>query len=83
MRQCNDGAIKIDVMDEHDMIWIYDKFQRNSLYWGGSYEAIPLFLGIFLAFLKHILTAEYHVYIWQVSPQISCADTCQIWMWFK
>ena len=26
---------------------------------------------------------EYHVYIWQVSPQLSCGDTCQIWMWFK
>ena len=27
-----------------------------------------------------MLASEYHVYIWQVSPQLRCADTCQIWM---
>ena len=26
---------------------------------------------------------EYHVHIRQVSPQLSCGDTCQIWMRFK
>ena len=30
-----------------------------------------------------MLDIKYHVYIWQVSPQLSCGDTCQIWMWFK
>ena len=28
----------------------------------------------------YVLAIEYHVYIWQVSPQLSCCDTCQIWM---
>ena len=32
---------------------------------------------------KHMLAIEYHFYIWQVSPQLSCGDTCQIWMWLK
>ena len=32
---------------------------------------------------KQTLPIEYHVYIWQVSPQLSCNDTCQIQMWFK
>ena len=32
---------------------------------------------------KQMLAIEYHVYIWQVSPQLSCGDTCQIWMWFR
>ena len=32
---------------------------------------------------KHALAIEYHVYISQVSPQLSCGDTCQIWMWSK
>ena len=32
---------------------------------------------------KQTLAIEYHVYIWQVSPQLSCADTRQIWMWFR
>ena len=27
---------------------------------------------------KHTLAIEYHVYIWQVSPQLSCCGTCQI-----
>ena len=32
---------------------------------------------------KDTLYIENHVYIWQVSTQLSCGDTCQIWMWFK
>ena len=32
---------------------------------------------------KQTLAIEYHVYIWQVSPQLSYGDTCQIWMWFR
>ena len=23
-----------------------------------------------------------HTYIWQVSPQLSCGDTCHMWVWF-
>ena len=26
---------------------------------------------------------DHHVNIWQISPQLSCGDTCQIWMLFK
>ena len=37
----------------------------------------------FSALLEHTLDIEYCVYIWQVSPQLSYGDTCQIWMWFK
>ena len=32
---------------------------------------------------KHTLDIEYHGNVWQVSLQLSCGDTCQIWMWFK
>ena len=28
--------------------------------------------------LKHTLPIEYRVYIWQVSPQLSCGGSCQI-----
>ena len=28
------------------------------------------------ASLKHRLIIEYHIYIWQVAPQLSCCDTC-------
>ena len=30
-----------------------------------------------------MLAIEYHVHICQVSPQLSCGDTSQIWMWYK
>ena len=30
-----------------------------------------------------MLVIEYHTYIWRVLPQLSCGDTCQIWMWCK
>ena len=32
---------------------------------------------------KYMLAIEYHVQIWQMSPQLSCCDTCQKWMRFK
>ena len=32
---------------------------------------------------KQTLAIGHHVYTWQVSPQLSCGDTCQIWMWFR
>ena len=32
---------------------------------------------------KQTLSNGYHIYIWQVSSQLSCGDTCQIWMWFR
>ena len=37
----------------------------------------------FSALSEHTLAIEYHVYIWQVSPQLSCGGTCQIYTWFK
>ena len=37
----------------------------------------------FWAMLRQTLAIEYHVFIWKVSPQLSCGDTCQIWMWFE
>ena len=46
-------------------------------------SSFPLFSDFFSALSKHTLDIEYHVNIWQVSPQLSCSDTCQIWMWFK
>ena len=32
---------------------------------------------------QHFVFFEYHVHIWRVSTQLSCSDTCQIWMRFK
>ena len=51
---------------------------------GGLLSKIPPFRYFpkFSVLPKHMLDIEYHVYIWQVSPQLSCGDTCQIWKWF-
>ena len=47
----------------------------------------PIFLvSIFSDFFKlwkHTLFIQYHVYIWQVSLQLSCGCTCHIQMWFQ
>ena len=40
------------------------------------------YFAYFSASWIHTLAIEYHVYIWQMSPQLSCGDTCKIWMWF-
>ena len=32
---------------------------------------------------KQTLAIEYGVHIWQISLQLNCGDTCQIWMWFR
>ena len=37
----------------------------------------------FSASPKYMLAIVYRVPIWQVLPQLSCGDTCQIWMWCK
>ena len=52
--------------------------------WGLLSQFPPFrYFPIFSALSNHTLAIEYHVYIWQVSPQLSCGDTCQIWMWFE
>ena len=52
--------------------------------WGLLSQFPPFrYFPIFSALSNHTLAIEYHVYIWQVSPQLSCSDTCQIWMWFE
>ena len=33
-------------------------------------------------FQKYLLDVLNHFHIWQVSPQLSCGDTCEIWNWY-
>ena len=59
---------------------------RQTLVQGwGLLSQFPLFLYFpnFSASPEYMLAIEYHVHIWQVSLQLSCGDTCQIWMWCK
>ena len=48
----------------------------------GQFPPFRYFLN-FSSLSKHTSTVKYRIYIWQVSPQLSCGDTCQIWMWFE
>ena len=50
----------------------------GELSWGGVTKPIssaPLF-SYFFNITKYTLAIEYHVHIWQVSPQLNCGDTC-------
>ena len=40
-------------------------------------------LSNFSTSLDYTLAIEYDVYIWHVSPRVSCGDSCQIWLCFK
>ena len=53
--------------------------------WGLLLSRFPPFRYFpnFLTSPRYMLAIEYHVHIWQVSPQLSCGDTCQKWMRFK
>ena len=52
--------------------------------WGLPSQFLPFsYFPNFSGLWKHTIAIEYHVYIWQVSPQLSRGDTCRIWMWFK
>ena len=59
-------------------------FQFGHQGWGLLSQFPPFcYFPKFSSLSKHTLTVKYRVYIWQVSPQLSCGDICQIWMWFE
>ena len=58
--------------------------QRLALGWGLLSQFAPFrYFPIFSASPKYMVAVEHHIHIWQVSPQLSCGDTRQIWMWCK
>ena len=67
--------------------WLHKGYiypHRRDLGWGLLSQFPPFrYFPNFSSLSKHTLTVEYRIYIWQVSPQLSCGDTCQIWMWFE
>ena len=64
--------------DEH--IIIISQISFSAL--PGVWVTMPFcYFPNFSASLKYMVAMEYNVNIWHVSPQHSCGDTCQIWMW--
>ena len=56
----------------------------EALGWGLLSQFSPFrYFPYFPLLSKQKLAIEYHAHIWQVSPQLSCGDTCQRWMWFR
>ena len=49
----------------------------------GATEYDPFVLYFPLKHWNVVLSIKYHVHICQVSPQHSCGDTWQIWMWLR
>ena len=69
----------------HDIFMILCAIpSTGDLGWGLLSQFPPFrYFPNFSSLSKHTLTVKYRIYIWQVSPQLSCGDTCQIWMWFE
>ena len=58
--------------------------QDTDLGWGLLSQFPPFHYFVnFSALSEHTLAVKYHGYIWQVSPQLSCGGTCQIYTWIK
>ena len=67
-------------------LWCHSFLVVHRIYpgWGLLSQFAPFrYFPHFPLLSKQTLAIEYHVHIWQVSPQLSCDDTCQIWMWFR
>ena len=81
------GLWRVSDMNPNDSVSQIREFcTKNSLNQGwGLLSQFPPFRYFpkFSALSKHTLTIKYNVHIWQVSPQLSCGDTCQIWTWFE
>ena len=71
IRHCQNGT-KVCV----GVLW------RNVIQGWGLLNQFPQFRN-FSVSPKYMLAIEYHVHIRQVSPQMSCGDTCQIRIWCK
>ena len=70
---------------EHSESCLYvSTMAADSQGWGLLSRFLPFrYFPHFSTSPKRTLAIEYHAYIWRVSPQLSCGDTSQIWMWCK
>ena len=67
------------------------KYICSSIYFNSGWAGVGLlsqfppfrYIPNFSASPKYMLAIEYHVHIWQVSPQLSCGDIGQKWMWYQ
>ena len=67
LHRCH-GMCNISLQEGWGLLSQFPPFRYNA-----NFSASP----------KYMLAIKYHGHIWQVSPQLSCGDICQIWMWYK
>ena len=78
------GLSCLIVVRHRSILPILIGFNWLVLGWGLLSQFPPFrYFPNFSALSKQTLAIEYHVYIWQVSPQLSWGDICQILMWFE
>ena len=89
LKWCKRGHIENELKNEAKYICF-----RASIFYASEEKAgiqIWLEVGVtrqfswlvnFLYLSTDCLPKSY-IHIWQMSPQLSCGDTCQIWMWFN
>ena len=66
----------------HDTLMI--TVMKSAWGWGHLDNFLcPVTFPIFQHFSNYMLVTQHHTHIWQVLLQLSCSDTCQIWMWFR
>ena len=78
----NDSGVETGIFQDINIVTLDDRCLPLCMAWGGVTKpasSIPLFPN-FSASPKYTLRSEDHIYIWQVLLQLSCGDTCQIWM---
>ena len=65
------------------LLWPITALDRKQE-WGLLSQFSPFrYFPTFSEWWKQWLPEWYQVHIWQVSPQLSCGDTWQIWTWLK
>ena len=67
----------------HIETWWYIHVRMEIIGFGGGVTKSISSVLLFFHIPKQTSAIEYHVYIWHVSPQLSCSGTCQICVWFK
>ena len=84
------GPMNLAIWDNYITQWLENGKPMCILWavavlgWGLLSQFPPFrYFPNFSASLRYMLATVYHVHIWQVLPQLSCDDTCQIWMWCK
>ena len=81
------GRAQCDVLNLKDVEEREERlewFPSHVPWVGGTQQVFSICqFSMFSEISKHCLPVWYPVHIRQVSPQLGCGDTCQIWIWFN